>query len=548
MPLKFGFALKKLIFLLWLISAPLCFSQIQYEPYAPKLKRESGVLTAELYSADLRKVGFSIKNGKFIQQRVKVRYNPVYGLMDISGSVVEKPEVFVQILAYNSDGMWLGSSDAYEVNFQFTGVFFVEPLLEKQISKIEIKIPPESFQSDVVCNVKGSLLFAYYNSPTELFCSSQIPEDFWVKQIIEDFSYSQNLYLLERKKHCYYDKIWDEEDNSCLKIPENAHRVDETHWECDSGFYEVRGVCLASAVCNDFEVTIRNSWNYQECEKIPENSHKVDDEYWLCDSGFYEVKGKCLSLALAPAPDVEFEKIPENDRKVDNEHWKCDSGYINKDGFCEKAYCGDLWVFSDSSLFECRLIPENAYKVNPFEFSCNLGYEYDSTEDLCKKKYSISTNLSLEFGGFFGYSESIFNGGGEIGLEFLLGKEFNFGPAITVSGIFEEHDGLFFSGVRMNFAILLGLGPKSGLWKIYLRPFLSSNLLTSVEYETKEDEQRWWNSPANTQGVEFGWRLGNSLEKDFACDFYFSFGEQMFRDEEASKNTVVLFGLRFILI
>ncbi len=148
--------MKKIVFLL-LLSVSFGFSQIHYEPYAPKVKRTSGVITAELYSADLDKLGYSIKNGRFVRQHIKVKYNPEHGLLSVDGSGGEN--LTFGLMAFNSDDMWLGSSEKkYEINYFYKNVDFVDYDLKNQISKIKIDVPIEDFQTDIVCENNKYLL------------------------------------------------------------------------------------------------------------------------------------------------------------------------------------------------------------------------------------------------------------------------------------------------------------------------------------------------------------------------------------------------------
>ena len=604
--------MKKNVFLL-LLSVSFGFSQIHYEPYAPKVKRTSGVITAELYSADLDKLGYSIKNGRFVRQHIKVKYNPEHGLLSVEGSGGNN--LTFGLMAFNSDDMWLGSSEKkYEINYFYKNVDFVDYDLKNQISKIKIDVPIEDFQTDIVCE-GDKYLFAFqndfFNSRKKLFCSDQIPEGFFVRQRIDDFSYSNNLFLLEKKKRCKKGDLYREEDNSCVELPKNSHWIDtlEYVYDCDSGYVVWQDGCAKQAECTSETEIVSDDGVH--CENIPANAHKVSDYSWVCDFGYVNSQynsqyghgcvkeASCtLETEIVSGDGVHCENIPVNAHKVsdyswvcdsgyvninevcikpvdrcggfarwnkyaarcidlkENAHWvyddpdlleqSCDSGYIEKYGGCVKAVCYEAnWIFSDNTLQNCRLIPDNAYKTSPYEFSCYSGFEYDVESERCVKK-TTPNNLSLELAAFGGGTAESISAGGELGLEWFWGRRVNFGPAASFGFFYEDHKELSLEGARLNLAVALAFGPER--WKFYLRPFLLINVSSKVVYEFEDSAQLWWSTPVYTNGLELGLRFGNSLDNDLAVDCFLSFGTPMLREEKVSSNTlVVLLGIRFVL-
>lgn len=550
--------MKKTVLLL--LSVSFGFSQIHYEPYAPKVKRTSGVITAELFSADLGKLGYSIKNGRFVRQHIKIKYNPEHGLLSVEGSGGRNNLTF-GLMTFNSDDMWLGSSEKkYEINYFYKSVDFVDYDLKNQISKIKIDVPIENFQTDIVCE-GNKYLFAFqndfFNSRKKLFCSNQVPEGFFVRQRIDDFSYSNSLFLLEKKKRCKKGDLYREEDNSCVELPKNSHWIDtlEYVYDCDSGYVVWQDGCAKQAECtSETEIVSEDRVN---CENIPANAHKVSDYSWACDFGYVNINDVCIKPVDRCGSFARWNKYAE--RCIDlkeNAHWvyddpnlldqSCDSGYIEKYGGCVKAYCYEAnWIFSDRTLQDCRLIPDNAYKTSPYEFSCYSGFEYDVESELCVKK-TTPNNLSLELAAFGGGTAESIRAGGELGLEWFWGRRVNFGPAASFGFVYEDHKELALEGAQLNLAVALAFGPER--WKFYLRPFLLINVSSKVVYKFEDSAQLWWSTPAYTNGLELGWRFENSLDNNFAVDCFLSFGTPMLREESASSNTmVVLLGIRFVL-
>jgi len=174
------------------------------------------------------------------------------------------------------------------------------------------------------------------------------------------------------------DDGYRQEDGACIAVvvPEDAFATERTYgkgWECRHGFKEADGATCREVVVppNAYLTSTGEDWacdrGYRRirnrCEVIesPENSFLSDDTYgsgWECDRGFSEEAGGCVTI-----------NVPENAYLTNKRYgppWACDRGFVEKDGRCEPI-----------------VVPDNAFLVvgeyGP-GWRCERGYEQNGTK------------------------------------------------------------------------------------------------------------------------------------------------------------------------
>ena len=103
----------------------------------------------------------------------------------------------------------------------------------------------------------------------------------------------ENAHKEGRKWECNKGFVRNSEyghNGHCDEIPQNAHLVDRTTWECDEGFLERRGQCIIDE-CDDNQIidTLENI-----CVDIPKHAYKWDKYSAYCNEGFHEDDDGCV--------------------------------------------------------------------------------------------------------------------------------------------------------------------------------------------------------------------------------------------------------------
>lgn len=86
----------------------------------------------------------------------------------------------------------------------------------------------------------------------------------------------------------------------------------------------------------------------------------------------------------------------------------------------------------------------------------------------------------------------------------------------------------------------------SGSTYYYGRPFLSTNLSTSVEYKCEIQATTDYSVPAAVGGIELGARLGDSYNEGIAFDLYLGFMANPIKDAWVEKEWVIYIGARLV--
>jgi len=126
--------------------------------------------------------------------------------------------------------------------------------------------------------------------------------------------------------------------------PQNSHpKGYGTGWECDYGYREAAGSCVAIV--------------------IPSNGHSTDSAFgpgWDCDRGYRSVSGNCIAV-----------KVPANAHLTDTSYgrngWECDRSYQEQRGACVAV-----------------VVPRNAYPVDSSfgrGWECSRGFR--ATNESC---------------------------------------------------------------------------------------------------------------------------------------------------------------------
>ena len=408
----------------------------------------------------------------------------------------------------------------------------------------------------------------------------------------EGFKLNDDTFVCQKRVvECDSEYVVSNDEFSCVEIPADSHKEDEYRWACNDGFGEKDGECFQRAICDSSEYYLDEftcamlpgnshatnyGWECNEgyysngnwCEKIPPNAHR--NKYgngWDCNYGYKENDGRCEKLAVCSngqykLTDFDCADLPEHAHEVSGYTWECDYGYVNmSDNVCEEIpVCGENEVLN-KDYNRCDKIPWHSKKYDEESWVCNENYheEYEDGERICKHDpFNIYNNLSLELAGVIGtqvlednsytnnydYDDPVFIED-EFGLEWLFGEKFSFGPAISIARVFEKRpDELTYYSTRMNYAVVLAFG--SGSVQYYGRPFISTNVATTVEYKSETRGTMDYSIPAAVGGLELGIRLGDSYTNNIAFDLYFGMMANPFKDDLVDDEYVLYFGARLI--
>jgi hypothetical protein len=139
-------------------------------------------------------------------------------------------------------------------------------------------------------------------------------------------------------------------------VPANARAKSYgTGWECQRGFRETDGACVAVVVpANGYgtDATYGRGWEcrrgYREVDeaciavKVPANAYlDPPGDGWKCHRGFLESDGNCIAI-----------KVPRNGYLTDTAYgsgWKCDRGYRATDDACVAITVPANGYFVDAS-------------------------------------------------------------------------------------------------------------------------------------------------------------------------------------------------------
>lgn len=378
---------------------------------------------------------------------------------------------------------------------------------------------------------------------------------------------------------------------TCAKLPEHASRLQTDGFVCDTGFVAVNiddsNICEARAMCDSLELYVENS---NKCFALPAHAEWItdarDSSDFVCDSSYIKNDRECLEIVNCSENEyrenfVECKNLPAHAHALEN-GWECNDGYkkyYGDYGECTKVCSQGEYKISD---FECAALPAHAHASNDY-WECDSGYDlvngacekqtfaevatsqpidnnYDNEEleqtqnaqfNEPSKSSGLKNDLSLEIGAVFASQVNNVDDGnvffleGELGLEWLFGSSFSFGPAVAISRVYSSHpDDLSFYSTRLKAALMFVIG--EGDMRYYGRPFMSANLQSSVSYESSSRAYIEYEIPAITGGLELGMRFGNILTDKIAFDVYFSMSSTMFKDDYVSEGIMIMLGLRLI--
>lgn len=377
---------------------------------------------------------------------------------------------------------------------------------------------------------------------------------------------------------------------TCAKLPEHASRLQTDGFVCDIGFVAVNtdsNICEVRAICDSLELYVENS---NKCFTLPAHAEWItdarDSSDFVCDSSYIKNDSECVEIVNCSENEyrenfVECKNLPQHAHALEN-GWECNDGYkkyYGDYGKCTKVCSQGEYKISD---FECAALPAHAHASNDY-WECDDGY--DLVNGACEKRIfaevamsqpidnnydnenseqtqntqfnepskssGLKNDLSLEIGAVFASQVNNVDDGnvffleGELGLEWLFGSTFSFGPAVAISRVYSSHpDDLSFYSTRFKAALMFVMG--EGDTRYYGKPFMSANLQSSVSYESSSRAYIEYEIPAITGGLELGMRFGNFLTDKIAFDVYFSMSSTMFKDDYVSEGFMIMLGLRLI--
>ncbi len=314
-------------------------------------------------------------------------------------------------------------------------------------------------------------------------------------------------------------------DGYCNEIPENAYAVNANSWACNDGFAEQDGVCKPRVACTVSQYNVSEF----ECADVPLHAHKIyyGDVPWACNEGFLEYDGSCRKIAVCSETQYYINEftcgfLPENSHRAygSGDFWECDEGFIERDGNCEVVVP----------------VSTPAYITN--------------TET--ETPWVLPGNLSMEFAVLVGFPSVVLGDPDddmviaefELGGEWLFGSAYILGPAATIVGVIDNrYDDAFLFNARLKLSLVMGLGVNDAYW--YVRPFISINLGTSVDFDGR-DTSDYLDVPAAVGGMELGFRFGNSAGNNMAMDVFLSAAPIMIRDKYFENDIVYSLGVRFV--
>lgn len=146
---------------------------------------------------------------------------------------------------------------------------------------------------------------------------------------------------------------------SFAQVPMNAHKVAwGKGWECDRGFYEVRGACSKIVVPANARVDYTgHAWecdrgyrrSVNQCAKVEVPEHASLDytgHGWECDRGYRRSGAQCAAVAVPQNASLDYT----------GHSWECDRGYQRGGGRCVAVpvpqnasldYTGHSWICND---------------------------------------------------------------------------------------------------------------------------------------------------------------------------------------------------------
>ena len=373
----------------------------KYEPTYTKLKTVNNVIHYKIKVKEIPFNKLGIKIDKSIERYIEsldVKYNPYRGLVTISTeemySAAEVSDLYAVINVYDSDSMWIGSSERLDLDHSYKNQNFLD-FSEIEFAKfIRVTLKYKENDDDyflrerLECKDGGDTIFYVQtkknpNGDKEylLTCDiANLDENGFFKQLSETklpFLSRKAFVYLEKYKDCsdtkkYFgldsttnecieiatcldDEFYDNTDNSCYTIPANSHLIANRLWECNSGYVGEANACFP----------------------IPSNSYKVDNFMWTCNDGYVKKGKNCSS-------------IPLNSHKISDFMWECNDGYWEIDGSCvPQVTCSESEIYKDWTETECSTIPLNSHKISDFMWACDDD-EYNEVDGACADTRIIS--------------------------------------------------------------------------------------------------------------------------------------------------------------
>lgn len=348
--------MNRKITLVALLFIAILHSTELHEPTYKLVKNKNNVMTQQVTGfpllKDLYKTHYKIDTNGISSKKetLTVKYDPVHKLLDFSGRIMHN-DVMFQIVAYNSDSMFIGKSDyMFNINTAYTNQNVVDSAYLFQVADFKVNAIWSNgntylLTEKLYCTQNDKKLIQYVDTNSNILLTCQFDKSY----ILSDSLYNTHLLdtlfgniipVYHQRKTCNSDQYWkyDFTTNTCIK---KAHCFDNKNEHYD-----------ASA---------------NKCFTIPKHSHLIGfGKRWMCDTGYVQIENSCH----------------------------------------ERVECDEHQIYVDNTETQCTLIPENSTKVSAYDYRCNDGYELnidDFGNEHCLKLpssvyHGVALNVSSTLG------------------------------------------------------------------------------------------------------------------------------------------------------
>lgn len=295
-----------------------------YKPTYKLISNKNNVMTQRVIGFSLLKnlydIGYNIDTYGISSKKetLTVKYDPIHKLLDFSGRIMHN-DVKFQVVAYNSDSMFIGRSNyEFNINTAYINQDVVDSAYLHYVSNFKVNaVWPNGntylLTEKLYCTQNDKKLIQYVdtNSNVVLTCrfdKSYIKLDSLYNPHILDTLFGNIIPVYHQRKTCNSDQYWkydsvmntciekaycfegrnehyDASTNECFTIPKHSHLTGfGKRWMCDDGYVQIGNSCHKHIECDEYQIYVDATET--QCKSIPENSTKVSTYDYRCDDGY----------------------------------------------------------------------------------------------------------------------------------------------------------------------------------------------------------------------------------------------------------------------